>query len=237
MMPSNANDMRKSNILEKNLSQLHWDHLKSHTDWSEIKSGPLEREVSKQLPELWHGLQLSSRQNQIHSSDIADQSHLQDEWWHSWYFAGKPKWHFINILTQFHIYIHAKRIYTSLTPTTQFSVSLPIIRKQSIWLTAISILAHTPPAHRHKLNLRRCSFYATSSNNITVFPYALSAWWTKTKYKRTVSFGDQTSQLNENNNNMILVYKWLYYQTDWGRPFHQFYTIKHRDGCIQILNS
>ena len=51
MKPWENNDKEETNVLEKNLSQIHFALHKSHTGWSNITSGPLKWKAKKQPPE------------------------------------------------------------------------------------------------------------------------------------------------------------------------------------------
>jgi hypothetical protein len=44
-------DKGKTERSEKNLYQVHFVHLKSHTDWPEFETGPLRLEAGEYRPE------------------------------------------------------------------------------------------------------------------------------------------------------------------------------------------
>jgi len=47
-------DRRKPKYSDRNLSQCHPVHHKSHLDWSGIEHRPPQRQTSNELPEPWH---------------------------------------------------------------------------------------------------------------------------------------------------------------------------------------
>jgi hypothetical protein len=51
----NEIDMEKPKCSGKNLSQCHFAHHKSYTDWPGIEPRPPRREAGDQPPEPWHG--------------------------------------------------------------------------------------------------------------------------------------------------------------------------------------